>query len=598
MTKRDAGLLSTALLLGLVLRVLFLRDVSGHVLYQVATGDPAVYLNRAWGILSGVLVPPHAFFHSCPFYPFVLALIERVVGAGLTPVRIVQALVGLGSVALVYQLGRITVGRVAGLIAAFFAAAYGPFLFFEAELLEITIVLAAVEGGLVLLLAAARSGRAWQAAAAGALLGLAGLGKPNILLFAPAAAGWLYVVLRRGWTSTETRTAVARESGAAGRRKPSGRQPFERRRAACVALLVFVAAGVVVLPATVHNWRASGDLIPVSSNGGINLYIGNHPGAQGVFDVPPSMRFDLRVASKAVAERAVGRELSDGEVSDYWAGLAFRFMRSDPGAAVRITARKFVLFWNHFEIPNHYDMNFVADFAPVLAVTPSRFAVVAPLGLLGLALALRARKRVGLLVVFGVVFMGSVLPFFITARYRLAIVPILLVGAGFAVEWFADVVRRRAWRMVGATAAVLIVLAAGVNVRTIEYGAGPMHNTLGAILGSRGDMDGAAEEFAKAVSVTPNDVTARYNLGLALLELGRPANAIEHLTVATDIHPGYHEALLELARARLELGQLDDAEASARRVLTADPPAHPQLAAIAKAALDRIEAARDGTQGR
>ncbi len=307
-----------------------------------------------------------------------------------------------------------------------------------------------------------------------------------------------------------------------------------------------------------------------------------------MFNVPPDMRFDLRVASKEAAERAVGHPLSDGEVSDFWARRALQFIRTYPGAFFGITARKLVLFWNHFEIPNHYDMNFVSDFAPVLRYSPSRFAFIAPLGLLGLALAWRDRRRVGLLILFGTVFMISVVPFFITARYRLAILPALLVGAGFSLTWLWRTVRARAWRALVPALVALALLGAAVNVRTIEFGAAPMHNTLGALLGTRGDMEGAAREFAAAIEVSPNDLSARYNLGLSLLELGRQDEAIEHLETAVELHPGYHEASLALARAYFELGRLAEAETAARRVLTANPPAPPELATVAEAALRAI----------
>ncbi len=568
MSRRDAGFLMGAVTLGLVLRALFLHDIAGHPLYEALTGDPAIYLARARGILGGALTPPHAFFHSCPFYPFFLALLERLFGSGLWPVRLVQTTIGLATIPLVYELARRTVGRIPGLVAGTLAASYAPFIFFESEVLEITIVLAAVVGCLIALLAAERQGRIRQALLAGALLGLAALGKPNLLLFAPVAAVWLFV------------SGARREGG--------------RRRALVIAVVFFVAAGAVILPTTVHNWRASGDLIPVSSNGGINLYIGNHPGAQGMFTVPPEMRFDLRVASKQVAERAAGRELSDGEVSDYWAGLALDFVRSHPGAFLGLTARKFVLFWNHYEIPNHYDMNFVAEFAPVLRLSPSRFAVVAPLGLLGLALAARRRLRVGLLILFGSVFALSVIPFFITARYRLAIVPVLLVGAGYALTWLWETARERRWKRLAAALVVLAAVSWGVNVRTVEFSGGAMHNTLGAILGSRGDMEGAAREFAAALESSPEDLSARYNLGLALLELGRAGEAATQLRRALEQHPGYHEAALELARAYFELGELDDAERAASRLLHADPPAPAELVRVAESAISRIEQERAG----
>jgi 4-amino-4-deoxy-L-arabinose transferase-like glycosyltransferase len=424
-------------------------------------GDPAVYFAQARDIAQGKLVPEHAYFHSSPLYPFFLALVARLGGAGFEPIRVVQSVAGTLSVLLIFLLGRLTVGTRSGLIAAFFAALYVPLMFFEGEVLEITLVITALLGSLVFLQLADHGGGPWKAVAAGALLGLAGLGKPNLLLFAPVGALWLAF---------------------------HGRKHRERRaRGVRVlpAVLFFAAAGVMILPATVHNFRAEGDFIPVSSNGGINFFIGNHKSSPGVFQVPPEMRFDLRLASKSAAERETGRSLSAGEVSDFWAERTLSDISANPGRWLTLIGRKFVLFWNHYEIPNHYHLYYVKLFAPVLRIPVGTFGVVAPLGLFGLALAVRRRKRVGLLILFGLSFMASVVPFFITGRYRLAIVPVLLVGAGFAVESLWRAARGKDWRTLAVAAISIALLSAAVGIDTIEFSFAAMHNAVGTIRGRR-----------------------------------------------------------------------------------------------------------------
>jgi MYXO-CTERM domain-containing protein len=402
---------------------------------------------------------------------------------------------------------------------------YTPFIFFESEILEITLVIALVTAMLLVLARRRPSAGAAPAFAAGVLLGLASLGKPNLLLFAPVGSVLLFAL---------------------------GESPRARRVAPAAAF--FLAAGLTILPATIHNLRASGDVIPVSSNGGINLFIGNHPGASGMFQVPPEMRLDLLASSTAAAERATGRALSAGEVSDYWAARAFAYMRSQPGPWLRLMARKAALFWNHYEIPNHYHFYFVREFAPVLRLPASTFGVVAPLGLVGLGLAAARRKRqTALLVAYGVTFMASVVPFFITARYRLAVVPVLLVGAGFALTQAWDWMRARRWRSLGGAAVAVAVLAVAVNVRMVEFGFAQMHNTVGAILGSRGDYEGAAAEFSKALEEDPTNVSAHYNLGVALSETGRLEEAVREFEQATRLHPGYREAWAALAAAHESL---------------------------------------------
>jgi 4-amino-4-deoxy-L-arabinose transferase-like glycosyltransferase len=554
---RDWIAVAVVLAVALALRLLYLSQIRDHALFSVLTADPAIYHAQALGILEGRLAPEHAYFHSSPLYPFFLAAIMKLAGESLHVVRIAQALVGCASVLLIHRLALVTVGRRPALIAAALAALYVPFIFFEGEFLEITLVIAFLAGALILLQkvgAEARGGTGpsfWMTAAGGALLGLAALGKPNLLLVAPVGAAWLLF-----------------------RWHERGRWFARGPRYWTTAVLFVVATGLAILPATIHNFRTEGDLIPVSSNGGINLFIGNHPGAPGTFTVPPEMRFDLRVASKTAAERELKRELTSGEASDFWAKRALEFIRARPAMWLDQTARKFTLFWNHYEIPNHYDLNFVKDAAPVLRIPLGTFAVVAPLGLAGLVLASIRRRNVGLLVAFGIAFMCSVVPFFITGRYRLAIVLALLPGAGYALNELVEFVRGRAWRQAAWLSVSVAALAVLVNVDVIEFSTSQMHNTLGAILARRGDLSGAAAEFSAALDDNPADLSARRNLGLAYLELGRPEDAARELETAVSAHPGYFEARLELGRAYAQQDSTRRAVAAWTSLLALDPPPH------------------------
>jgi len=570
MTRRRWLALGAIVAAGLAMRLVYIHQIRLHPLFTTLSGDPALYMARAREILQGSPVPDHAYFHSSPLYPFFLALVAKLAGPGLDAVRIVQSCVGALSVALVFALGRLTLGVRTGFAAAAFAAVYVPFVFFDGEYLEISLVIAFVLGSLLTLESADRTGRTGRAAVAGVLLGLAGLGKPNLLLFAPVGAFWLcraawLPLLRRGQnTADDTRGRLLR------------------------AVLFFAAAGVVILPATVHNYRVEDDLIPVSSNAGINFYIGNHTGSPGLFQAPPEMRRDLRVASLEIAERETGRRLSAGEVSDYWMDRTLGQIGEAPGRWLGLMGRKFILFWNHYEVPNHHHLEFVKGFAPVLRLPVGTFAVVAPLGLLGLGLAIRRRRRVGLLVLFGVTFMVSVIPFFITGRYRLAIVPVLLVGAGHAVVSLWAAARQRAWRTLAVAAAVVAALAAAVGVDTVEFDFAPMHNAVGTVLARQDDLGAAAAAFEKALAENPDDLSSRYNLGRATLELGRPDEAAGHFAQVLARNPRDPLAWLGLGRAHAAAGRVADARAAWRRVLSMAPPAPESLRATAARLLSSL----------
>ena len=93
--------------------------------------------------------------------------------------------------------------------------------------------------------------------------------------------------------------------------------------------------------------------------------------------------------------------------------------------------------------------------------------------------------------------------------------PVLLVGAGYAVESVWRAARSRDWRTLAVAAVSVAALAVAVGIDTVEFSVAPMHNTVGTYLGRQGDMAGAAEEFGKAVADNPDDLSSRYNLGLA-----------------------------------------------------------------------------------
>ncbi|MCK4915346.1 MAG: hypothetical protein KAS89_04200, partial [Candidatus Eisenbacteria sp.] len=98
MTRREWAALGAIAALALTLRLVYLHEVQDHPLFRTLMGDPAVYFAQARDIAQGKLVPDHAYFHSSPMYPFFLALVVRLGGAGLHTIRVVQSVAGTLSV--------------------------------------------------------------------------------------------------------------------------------------------------------------------------------------------------------------------------------------------------------------------------------------------------------------------------------------------------------------------------------------------------------------------------------------------------------------------------------------------------------------------
>jgi tetratricopeptide (TPR) repeat protein len=90
---------------------------------------------------------------------------------------------------------------------------------------------------------------------------------------------------------------------------------------------------------------------------------------------------------------------------------------------------------------------------------------------------------------------------------------------------------------------------------------------LGKALKARGLIEEAAEWYAKAVTVAPDDYKAHYNLGNTRYEQGRLEEAADAYRRALRLNPEYADAHFNLAITMYRMGRLQDAALHYRRAL-------------------------------
>ena len=309
------------------------------------------------------------------------------------------------------------------------------------------------------------------------------LGRENALLFAPVFAAWTWFALRE-------------------------RIPAPRRAALAGAYLAAVA--LLVLPATLRNWIAARDLVLVNSTGGIVLYTGWNPEADGVYMVPsifPRALADDPVEQKnayrIVAEERTGRKLRASEVSSYWRGEALAWIGANPRAALALGLEKARLFWNAFEAWDIRSVTLSRGMSWVLGAAFVTFGILAPLALAGLALtAARWRELVPLYLVIGLQFATAV-AFIVLSRYRVPAVPALAVFAGAAPILLFDLARARRWTPLALGAAAL--LAARAGGQSARAARGPLDGALQPrqrVQGAR-QFEQATEEYFASLETAP-----------------------------------------------------------------------------------------------
>jgi tetratricopeptide (TPR) repeat protein len=405
------------------------------------------------------------------------------------------------------------------------------------------------------------------------IIGLLALAIPNALVLAPVAAIWSWWIARR-------------------RRDP------RRFRVALVGLSLGVVLAIV--PATVRNYVVAGDLVPITSNAGINFYIGNNETTDCVTANAPILGVYTGLGSwtcfdepsiTAAVEKIVGRRLKSSEVSAYFTRKALAHIAAHPARTVRLMARKAALFWGPAEVSNNEVLQFDRERSNVLRFLPGfpLALALAIAGLLLLCLELRAGpasktrspvdhsrrvELIGLLLSFVVVYFASYLPFFAAGRYRVPIIPVLLLFGAYGIEAVRSKIARRRIRDAAVWIGVFAVayLGARVEVATYRPDLGMWHFLRGDAYRKQGNTELARVEFAEAVrsSEIPNAI-AYNNLGATLDRMGQKDEAITQFERAIEINPNFLDARRNLVTILLRLNRVDAAATQLAEIVRLDP---------------------------
>jgi tetratricopeptide (TPR) repeat protein len=94
---------------------------------------------------------------------------------------------------------------------------------------------------------------------------------------------------------------------------------------------------------------------------------------------------------------------------------------------------------------------------------------------------------------------------------------------------------------------------------------------MGDLHAAKGNLDEAADHYRTALNSSPADHDARARLGMALVRLGRPADALPHLEEAARLRPDSADDAINLAYALERLGRKDEAVGRYREALRLRP---------------------------
>jgi tetratricopeptide (TPR) repeat protein len=523
-------------------------QLHAHPLLQPAEGlDSQAYVELARRVAGGDLALGSEPFFVAPLYAYVLGLLLAVSGGSLLFAKIVQAALGTAAVGLIAATASRWQGARAAWMAGALAAVTGLFTFHEAVILQAALDPFLTALALFLLARALPEAAPTRLAVAGAAFGLFALNRPNALGAAAVVA--IALIARRGTT---------------------------RRWAQGTAFAAGVA--LAIAPAALRNLAVSGEPVLVSSHGGLNFYIGNNAQADGTYHavpgITPNIAGQARDATR-LAEQEEGRTLTAGGVSRHFTRKAWDWIRSEPGAAVRLFLRKLAYVVNDAELTLNYSYRYYSRDEPTLlrALVVGPWLLV-PLGLTGLLFGPQTRAA-GFWVwaSFVPAYALSVAVFFVSGRYRLPLLVPLCVGAAFALElpWSARQHRRR--HLAAAATSAALFAAVALWPFGLDEGRAAERAQMALWLIDQGRL-AEARLYIEDVATGParTELAHAHEVrGVALAQQGRPAEAVRELEEAVRLDPTSASALLNLAVVHAQEGRIEEARALVQEALRLRP---------------------------
>ena len=517
------------------LRLVYLFQIESIPLFYHLAGDAQSY--REWGqrIASGDWLGSEVFYQA-PLYPYFLGVVNLVFGSNLWLVRLIQITLGALSCSLIFLIGRELFSREAGIAAGLILAGYGPALFFDALIEKSVFDVFLLTLMLFVIICLREDARGVKWLAAGVMLALLGLSRENALILTFVVPCWIAL-------SLPAQPPVAR-LGRAG---------------------LFLAGLILVLvPVGLRNFAVGGEFKLTTAQFGPNFYIGNNPTADGTYNSVRSTIGEPQLEgadAKRLAQRALKRDLTPGEVSDHWFNRSLEYIKGDPGDWLRLLALKWALVWNAREIEDSDDFYIYRQRSWLLDLLGriNHFGILAPLAAVGIFLSIDRWRRLWLLYAVTVSLAASVAVFYVFGRYRFTLVPMLVLFAGAGLLQVVALHKERAWPRLFSAAGVLCASVIFVNWPIFNF-SGPGaagYNNLSNAYYKQGKIDQALQTASKAIELQPQYGVAHYNIGNIYAAQGRFDLAKRHFEQALRIFPNYADAWSNLGQLLAETGNLE-----------------------------------------
>ena len=336
-----------------------------------------------------------------PIYPLFLSGIYFLFGHSYLAVRIMQSIIGSLTCIVIYLIGKKTVNKNVGFIAATISIFYPFFIYYTGYLLVETLFTFLLAVAVYWLITSIEKPDWKNLTLSGVFMGLAALCKPTAFAFIPFSVLGFLVIL--------------------GIRKVS------TYRNIGIFLLFFT---ITLSPWVIRNHIVFQRIIPATTQLGFALLDGSL-----LFDAEHQWRIEQEEQKNPILLK--GKELNEIEQNDYFTKEALKFIRNNPKYMMKLALRKFLKFWRLYP---HTESIYTYKYSKTLLVLVSllSYGLLLLFSIVGIIFSIRKWRQFaffyGLIVSFTIIH----LLFWSQIRYRLPIMPYMIVFAAFGLNFIIE----------------------------------------------------------------------------------------------------------------------------------------------------------------
>lgn len=538
-----------------IINLIYILELRKSPLFYSPQMDALYHIEWAERIISGDIIGKEVFFRA-PFYPYLLALIIKIFNGNLFFMRIFQGLIGSLSVFLIYLTAEKFFSKKVALFSSIVATLYGPFIYFTGEFLIVSLIIFLNLLIFLALYRAIKNPSFFNWLLAGVLSGLSAIARPNILLPALLLPILLFFLYRKNTL-----------------KKTIG---------------LFCGILIVVSPILLRNYIVGKDFVPIASQAGINFYIGNNPSSDGTTAIAPGTRgtwWGGYHDAIRQAEKAMGKKLKPSEVSNYWLKKGLKFIKDSPNLYIKLLVKKFFLFFSGMEISNNKDIYFFKEYSIIsnlliwkIVIPKTKnipffifgfpFSLLLVFAITGIIFSIKEKDKEKLLLLFFIItYLISVIIFFVNARYRMPVIPLLIM---FSVFGFIELLKRK--NKPYFFIPIIVFLIFNINLpKFAPPGKAQSFYNIGIAYAKKQQFNKALKYYKKAADEDSLLYNVYVNIGNVYARFNYDTDAEKSYKRAIEINPKYEKAYFNLGHLSLKKQEFSEAYSYYKKAFSLDP---------------------------